>query len=781
MAMTFEQYKELRKKGYSQEQLQKLNTENKPKGFFQKLGASLSKRKSNITNEAQNFASGSITKPEYYLRGTGQVAGAFGDVVGQAVGAAGRFAFKNFLTPETQGALKTAGTKALQSKPGQLAMGGLQAGADKYGRFAEANPRLATNLAAVGNIATAVPIGKGVGMAGREVVDTAIDVGNITKRIGTPNVDRVIETGVMKGIKPSVVGKNTLNQVGRYKDQAKQAVLNIVKNKKNLTYTDEFGEVTGGRVPESLKEASEAIDQTKRSIFKEYDALTKKAGSAGSIIDLNGVANELKTIVDDPVMRTVSPQSVSYAEKMMENLSKQGTFTPEQAQKAIENLNESLQTFYKNPSFNSYSNVQIDALIANQLRKSLDEVVTGATGKEYQELKNAYASLKAIEKDVLKRAVVEGRKNAKGLIDFTDIFSAGDIIAGVTTMNPALIAKGGIQKAVASYFKGLNSPDKAIKKMFKGVEKSIEKGKEKFVPKSKMFKMIEKTKGKPVGMSIQDISRSGIEVSEKQWEKLNNSAFIEALNDYGKKLEQTLNKEKRSPKINLDKIDKLEDAFDDVKAAKKTKGALSPEAAKLWSARFKKLGIDFDEYYSLPQAMGMQKNTFTKGERGRFTGSKSMKSTDPLLQEARKYKSAEEFVRAVTEDRGGIGAGVEYSPWKRRIETEINDTPLTKFGFNPDEKVTIYRGVDRASQNKIQDGDYIALSHDLAKSYTGGMVISEKVPASSIRLSSGDGLTAADFKDRNNLHIEAVYNPNEPIKSSQLTDLWKKATKKKGR
>ena len=603
--MTFEQYKELRKKGYSQDQLKRLNSESKPKGFFQKLGESLSKRKSNITGEVQNYASGKITKPEYYLRGTGQVAGAMGDVAGAALSGAAKYAF-NALPGTTQNVLKGAGNIALNSKPVQAALGGVQAGMEGAQRFAEANPRLATNLAAVGNIATAIPIGKGVGMAGREVADTAIDVGSIARRVGTPNADRVIETGVMKGIKPSVVGKNTLNQVGRYKDQAKQAVLNIVKNKKNLTYTDEFGEVTGGRLPESLKEASEAIDQTKRSLFKEYDTLTKKAGSIGSTIDLNGVANELKTIVDDPVMRTVSPQSVSYAEKMMENLSRQGTFTPEQAQKAIENLNESLQTFYKNPSFNSYSNVQIDALIANQLRKSLDEVVTGATGKAYQELKNAYASLKAIEKDVLKRAVVEGRKNAKGLIDFTDIFSAGDIIAGVTTMNPALVAKGGIQKAVASYFKGLNSPDKAIKKMFKGVEKSIEKGKGKFVPKSKIFKMIEKTKGKPVGMSIQDISRSGLDVTEKEWEKLNSSAFMEALKDYGRKLEEKLKKAKTSPKINLDTINRLESAMEDVTAASKSKGSLSPEAAKLWSEKFKKLGIDFDEYYSLPEAIKMK-------------------------------------------------------------------------------------------------------------------------------------------------------------------------------
>lgn len=581
------------------------NSATKAGGFFQRLGDSMQKRASNVQGNAQQLAAGKISRPEYNLRGFGEAAGAVGDVAGEAISGAAKFAFKNFLTPEAQGGLKTAGTKVLQSKPGQAAISGLQQGMAGAERFTSANPRLATNLAAVGNIASFVPIGKGAQLVGREWVDFAVDSGKAIKRLNTPDVNNAIETGISKGIKPSVVGKGSLAQMNTYKERAKEAVLNIVKNKDKLSYVDDFGETTSGRTPQTLKEMTEAVDQTKKKIFAEYSALATKAGGQGVSVDLNQVAGELDKIINDKVVQTLSPETAKYAQGLIERFAQQGTFTPEQTQQAIANLNQSLQSFYKNPTYGSFQKAQIDALIANNLRESLDTTITSAVGEGYGELKKAYGSLKAIEKDVIKRALVEGRKNEKGLIDFTDVFSAGDVVMGLSTGNLAQVAKGGIQKAVASYIKRINSPDHSIKNMFESVEKAIKNKSEKFVPKSKTFKLLNRAKGKG-GLSIQDISRSGLDMTEKEWDKLNTSAFVEALKDYGSKIEKDLSKAKNSPKINLDRISKLEDAMEDVKAAQKSKGGLSPEAAKLWSGKFKKLGIDFDEYYSLPQAMKMK-------------------------------------------------------------------------------------------------------------------------------------------------------------------------------
>lgn len=65
----------------------------------------------------------------------------------------------------------------------------------------------------------------------------------------------------------------------------------------------------------------------------------------------------------------------------------------------------------------------------------------------------------------------DAKKNVKGLIDFTDILSGGQLVSGIVSLNPALIASGVTQKAITQYIKFLNNPNRAIESMFKAVEK----------------------------------------------------------------------------------------------------------------------------------------------------------------------------------------------------------------------------------------------------------------------------------------------------------------------
>jgi len=78
------------------------------------------------------------------------------------------------------------------------------------------------------------------------------------------------------------------------------------------------------------------------------------------------------------------------------------------------------------------------------MRKQLDDGITGLTGQQYQAIKNEYAALKAVEKDIIKATLRDARKNNKGLLDYTDILTGGDIITGLVTLNPAQLARGGI-------------------------------------------------------------------------------------------------------------------------------------------------------------------------------------------------------------------------------------------------------------------------------------------------------------------------------------------------
>ena len=286
-------------------------------------------------------------------------------------------------------------------------------------------------------------------------------------------IEKTVKTGINKSIRPSVSGRRTNAQVQRYNQNAVSAVKDIVENKPNLQLVAEDGSIVKGKTPSNLSEMSQAIEQTKGKIFNEYDAIQEQAGKTGAVVDLNPIVTELRNIAADKIVNDLNPEFSKYANGLAEQLETRGTYTTAEAQTAIATLNNRLESFYKNPSYENSSKASIDSVIANNLRKSLDTVIENATGTEYQTLKNKYGALKTIERDTTRRTIVDARKNIKGLIDFFDIFSASDVVHGIVSMNPAYIARGFVKKGMTDIYKKLKDPNRIIKNMFEDVEKLL--------------------------------------------------------------------------------------------------------------------------------------------------------------------------------------------------------------------------------------------------------------------------------------------------------------------
>lgn len=341
--------------------------------------------------------------------------------------------------------------------------------------------------------------------------------------VGTKQIEPTVKKAIEKAVRPSVVGKSTQKQSDQYFAKAKDAVEAVVNNKNNLKYTDEFGEEVVGKLPKNLNEFTQSIEQTKKAVFEEYNALSK---GTKSTVNLGNVVPELEKAAKDKVLNIKDPLTAKYAQEMADRYKNAGSLTPEETESLIQKFNEDLQSFYKNPSYGSGTKVQIDAMVANNLRKSLDDVIMKATGKEYQKLKNVYGALSTIEKDVIHRAIIDARKNNKGLIDLTNIFSYGDIATGLATGQPAIVGGGLLQRGIAAFYKLKNDPNHIIKGMFNDVEKSLKKGVKtetvitekginrifpqtgKESPKEVAKTILDKVKGKG-GLSIEDVSKKG--------------------------------------------------------------------------------------------------------------------------------------------------------------------------------------------------------------------------------------------------------------------------------
>jgi hypothetical protein len=72
---------------------------------------------------------------------------------------------------------------------------------------------------------------------------------------------------------------------------------------------------------------------------------------------------------------------------------------------------------------------------------------------------------------VLRAALREAKRNNSGIIDYTDIFTSGDIAAGLLRGDPVAVSRGVVGRSIKEYYKYLNSPSRAVKKLFREAER----------------------------------------------------------------------------------------------------------------------------------------------------------------------------------------------------------------------------------------------------------------------------------------------------------------------
>lgn len=320
-----------------------------------------------------------------------------------------------------------------------------------------------------------------VGSMAREGTEAVVDVMRTNAPAVARQVDDLfrpteakltqkIDTLFTKAVRPTMQGKQNVGQMERAREQAIDAVRTINLNAPNLKFTNELGEVVEGRAPESLREFSQSIEQTKSSIYKQYNDLAKQTGDAGVKVNPVEFTDEFDAFINNKSVQVASPETVEYAKMMRDRYGNAGELSPEDIENIIKIYNQDLQTFYKNPTADQGRKVAVDAMVVNNLRKQLDTAIEKTTGEDYQKLKNQYGALRSIEKDVLNATLRDARKNTAGLIDYTDILTGGDLVTGVLSMNPAVIGGAVAQRGIKSYFKYLNDPNTNVKKMFQTAE-----------------------------------------------------------------------------------------------------------------------------------------------------------------------------------------------------------------------------------------------------------------------------------------------------------------------
>lgn len=370
-----------------------------------------------------------------------------------------------------------------------------------------------------------------------------------------------IKNAYTKAVRPSVQGKSSFSQQAEAYDRARLAIDKIVELKPTLALTDhETGEEIVGKLPQSIAQFGQAIDQAKRSIFARYDVLAKQAdiattgrittvprfqqefavasqaqtnaahsvrdaerkvllaaaqqaragqnvylsssanqaraaankelGAARSALDkaqvtkaaaykkLGGVWVDLQPTIRElravgsSTLKQVDPKTVEFANGLADRLAEKAAFSPSEAQEAIQHYNARLGNFYKQPTRDGTSEAAIEAMVANKLREGTDKAINEVTGRDYQDLKNAYGALRSIEKDVVHRALVQGRNVKGGLTGMLfDVATADQVIHAITRLDPTALASAAGWQTFKAVRERLLSPNRAVRRMFDTAER----------------------------------------------------------------------------------------------------------------------------------------------------------------------------------------------------------------------------------------------------------------------------------------------------------------------
>jgi hypothetical protein len=363
------------------------------------------------------------------------------------------------------------GIKGVSRKAGVL-----QKPLETYGKAIDKT--LAVPKSVVGQSAKAV----GKAITSQPVKDFTFGVKTPVQKMAT--LDKTIELGVSKGIKPTVVGKKSLAGMSKFYDNAKVAVKTIAENKSKIKVLDENGEVVAH--PQSSAQAAQAIDQAKKIIYKEYSDMSLKAGDMGAMFNDKPIVSKLTEVSKN---KGNSPKVRSYAKSMIKEVEELRYQTPEVIEKRIAEYNQSLTSFYSGTRIDK-SKAQVDASVAKSMREQLDSIIENTAGDGYKELKSQYGALKSIEKEVNKRALVNARQAGKSVADLTDIFTGGDILTGILSANPALIARGAAGINIKNWYKQINNPDRYISNMFKKAYETIPESTTTNIPTNTPFRRL---------------------------------------------------------------------------------------------------------------------------------------------------------------------------------------------------------------------------------------------------------------------------------------------------
>ena len=301
------------------------------------------------------------------------------------------------------------------------------------------------------------------------------------------NVRKEAEQYINKSIKPTVKWKMNQADYNKFIDDTLDIVDLMDKNKWILQYTDDAWNAVKWQMPTNMRETSEAIWNLKKVLYDQYNEIAKQAGDAGARVNMNKAFQQLDDLSKDISQNIANPQTKNiidtYKDALLQYTDDAGTIAIEDAQKLTQDFNKQLTAFFKNPNMNDVSKnsivAQLNKWTKDAINDSIDDVLDNSikngssASSQYTQLKSFYGKIKTIEDEISKRALVEARKNAKGLSStILDSLSWWELTSAVLSLDPVKAGKAWVMNLISRYYNYVNNPNTQLNNLFKLVERT---------------------------------------------------------------------------------------------------------------------------------------------------------------------------------------------------------------------------------------------------------------------------------------------------------------------
>ncbi len=344
-----------------------------------------------------------------------------------------------------------------------IAKGAVEVAKDVGGLYGKLPERVRNDLGAAFSAINLIPAwqaGKFVVPAARKGSEAIIGLANLAKG---QTIRSEVEYGFKKGIKPTVVGKSTAAQTEKFYDNATTAAKDIIS-------------ASPEAIPQTVEEMFQQVRNVKKTLWDNSSTMARQAGEEGVLVDVFPVISDMRTAAKDPNLIRANPGASSRLNAMADAWESQPLkISPPEAEDLIAQLNAQTKGFWKNPDWNKANDALFAERAANLTRSQTDAAVEAYQGPGWQDFRNRYGAQSAIEKEVSHRANVHARANVRGFFDLSDVFTTGEFVSAIATMNPASLARAAAMYSAKKYIKSQNNVDNIVRKMFRNVKGIMEK------------------------------------------------------------------------------------------------------------------------------------------------------------------------------------------------------------------------------------------------------------------------------------------------------------------